>query len=530
MGMLNDSLSKMGDLIDSLTVKMDKLGDAASNMSTKVTGSNYSQQVNAGAPGAPSQSGFGVGPRTGAVANYAASSAKSAFSGGGGEGMLSILKSLGTGIQDTVALLPTTQETVNASAVAERMRFYSNNLGVVNDKNPLSNKNTGRGFGGANPYLPYYQYSIMNEAMRTGTAVGPDDVLQAINTGATSGLTTGLKNFNSGAGFSGVMGGAALASNLSPGIGLTGGMGVMANLNQPQNVNMLRMLGVQVRGNNGTTMNDLPQIIEQLYTLITKNNPNPTPQDIAVSMMPGNALDSLIRQYVGDDENTRQTIVSGLIQRVKSKETLRTSGTKARLNEFGGTTTPLESLSMRNTAELQLVQSYTESTNKAMVGTDNFIQGLYRILGTGGLNSGPFSDMMKGAQEISTGLTTFGGIRGGAGAVILKDLAGAAGKGLQGIIKSGALSGLSLGKLALGGAAVGALGAGTMGSGALDQVMGMNQANEVGLPKEMEPNRAPGSTPSTLPKQFNGDITINISVPPGSDPTAYKAALVDALS
>lgn len=536
---LNDGLSKMGDLIDSLTVKMTKLGDVASSVSTKVTGSSYQQQVNAGAPGAPSQSGFGVGQRTSVLAQYAANYAKNPYSGEAGENTLSLTKGLLRGVQDTVALLPTTQETVNASAVAERMRFYSNNLGVINDKNPLSNKHTGRGlggrFGGEKPYLPYYQYSIMNEAMRTGTAVGPDDVLQAINTGATYGLTTGLKNFNSGAGFSGVMGGAALASNLSPGIGLTGGMGVMANINQPQNVNMLRMLGVQVRGNNGTTMNDLPQIIEQLYTLITKNNPNPTPQDIAVSMMPGNALDSLIRQYVGDDENTRQTIVSGLIQTVKARQkdkkaTLRTAGTKAMLNEFGGTTTPLESLSMRNTAELQLIQAYTETTNKAMVGTDNFIQGLYRHLGTGGLNTGIASSLLKGAQVLSTGITTFGGIRGGAGAVVLKDLVQAGGGGLQGLLNSKALEGLPLGKLKKAAAAAGVIGVGALGSGALDQILGMNQANEVELPREMEPNRAPGSAPSTLPKQFTGDITINISVPPGSDPTAYKAALVDALS
>jgi hypothetical protein len=165
-----------------------------------------------------------------------------------------------------------------------------------------------------------------------------------------------------------------------------------------------------------------------------------------------------------------------------------------------------------------------------MVGTDNFIQSLYRHLGTGGLNNGPFSALMKGAQVLSTGITTFGGIRGGAGAVVLKDLAAAGGGGLQGLLKSGALKGLPLGKLKVAAAAAGAIGVGALGSGALDQMLGMNQANEVELPREMEPNRAPGSAPSTMPKQFTGDITINISVPPGADPTAYKAALVDALS
>lgn len=435
-----------------------------------------------------------------------------------------VSSAFGRGVASLMALLPSGQETVQMGSIAERMRFYSSNLGNNGGNNPLSATNN----------KPLYQYSIMNNAMRMGTAITPDDVAQAVNMGANYGFSTGLKNFNAGTGFAGILGGAALASNLAPGIGITGGMGVMANINQAQNVNMLRMLGIQVRGQNGATMNDLPQIIEQLYGILTRNNPSPTPEDIATSLMPGNALDSLIKQYFGNDENTRKVIVSGLIQRIKSGN-LRTSGTRSALGLTGGTTTAIASLGMRNTAEGQLIQGFTDTTNKAMIGTNNLIQSMYTGLGGLGLADNPAADVLRGAQQISTALTTFGGIRGGAGANILSgatDAIAAAfykqapgkkpgkviprftGKQLGGILGVAGVAGLVTSDL--------------LGSGDYEVNLNQSQANVVNNLSQLP--GAPGSQQSTIGNQFTGAITINVSVPPGADPYAYKAAMMDAFT
>lgn len=435
------------------------------------------------------------------------------------------VKATGRTIASLMALLPSGQETVQMGSIAERMRFYSSNLGNNGGNNPLSATNN----------KPLYQYSIMNNAMRMGTAVTPDDVAQAINLGSDYGFSTGLKNFNAGTGFAGILGGAALASNLAPGIGITGGMGVMANINQAQNVNMLRMLGIQVRGQNGATMNDLPQIIEQLYGILTRNNPSPTPEDIATSLMPGNALDSLIKQYFGNDQNTRRVIISGLIQRIKSGN-LRTSGTRSALGLTGGTTTAIASLGMRNTAEGQMIQGLTDATNKAMVGTNNFIQRLYTGIGGLGLADNPAGDVLRGAQQISTALTTFGGIRGGAGANILSGLTDATVASFyKEHIKPNGKTKLvprfnpnQMLKIA---GIAGVAGIGTsylIGNGGWEQALNQDQANVVNNLSQLP--SAPGSQQSTIGNQFTGAITINVSVPPGADPYAYKAAMMDAFT
>jgi len=434
------------------------------------------------------------------------------FTGYTGANALKAIKTVGTvaaaAALDIAAFLPTTQETVNNNVIAERMRFYSA---------------SGKGNS-------FSQYGIMNEAMRQGTALGPTDVSEAINAGASYGLNTGLKNFNAGSGFAGILGGAALASNLAPGIGLTGGMGVMAGLNAPQNVNMLRMLGVNVRGQNGTTMNDLPQIIDQLYSLLTRNNPDVTTSDLATSLMSGNALDSLINQYFGNDQNIRTVIVSGLVQKVKSKgESLRTSGTKEALQRTGGSTMPIASSSMRNLAELQLIQGFTGVTNKSLIGTNNVIQAMYRGLGGAGLADNEGGRIVRGIQQLSTAVTTFGGTRGGAGAMVLSDLmsAGDAGVKTLGKLFKNTSKGVKAGLAGAG--IIGALGAADiLGGGELSGVLGQDSVNNVANLSGI--TTAQGSAQSTTGNQFTGAITVNVSVPPGADPYAYKSAIADIFS
>lgn len=523
-GSLNETEAVSAKILSHWTGIESKTGNSASNVNS----------MNGGRGG---NGGGGVGGGGGQIANYGAPSAggnpyggsngfqyipaqnNTAFSNDGkGKQTMSILRAAGAALVDVAALLPTSQETVNMGSVAERMRFYSNNMGQ-SGLNPQSASNN----------VPLYQYSIMNDAMRMGTAVGPDDITQAINMGAGAGLSTGLRNYNAGAGFSGILGGAALASNLAPGIGLTGGMGVMSNINQAHNVNMLKMLGINVRGENGTRMNDLPQIIEQLYGVLTKNNPNPTPEDIAVSLMPGNALDSLLNQYFGGDQSTQQVIISGLLQRIKSGN-LRTSGTREALGLTGGTTTAIASLAMRNNAESQLIQGFTETTNKAMVGTNNLLQAMYRDMGGLALSNNAGGDIIRGIQQVSTALTTFGGIRGGAGATILSDLQDSALAGLTNRDPKTGLSSWKKGGLgsALGLGAGGLLGGYLAGTGDYSAGLGQDQANIVENLSQLP--TAPGSSQSTVGNNFTGSITINVSVPPGADPYAYKAALADVFS
>lgn len=507
-GSLDADISK----VDTLTSKVSKLKEmfggvatAAKTMSSNIT----TNMVMGGTPG--TQAAQAMSSAAGYVANKAPSMFGDPMSGAT---WTKAMKAAGGTFGAIAGLLPTTQETVNMASMAERMRFYSNNMN--------------NSMGSANPRIaanniPGYQYSAMSSAMRAGTSIGPDDITQAINSGVKMGLSPGLSNYNVGGGFSGILGGAALASNLSPGIGLTGGMGVMGNINSAGSVNMLRMLGVNVRGQDGKTMNDLPQIIDQLYGIITKNNPNPTPGDIATSLMPGNALDSLISQYFGGDPNTREVIVAGLIQRVKTGQSLRQSGSKMQLGFTGGTNKAISSISNRNQAESQLIQGFTDTTNKSMIATDNLLQKLYTALGEKA-SSTDSGSTIRGVQDISTAFTTLGGARNGAGANILNSILKATGSGLGTLLtKKGGAARFKPGAMLtlLGGAGLGAL----VGINSADNFMDNN--NVSGVNRISNFSDATSSAQSTIDKQFTGDITINVTVPPGSDPYTYKSTLVD---
>jgi hypothetical protein len=96
---------------------------------------------------------------------------------------------------------------------------------------------------------------------RQGTTTDPMDAARASMTGASMGLMPGLKNFNS------IASSAAAISNLMPGVGLQGGMQAMGALNQGKNVNMLKMIGVNVRGADGM-MRQFQDIAKDLWKVL----------------------------------------------------------------------------------------------------------------------------------------------------------------------------------------------------------------------------------------------------------------------
>lgn len=398
------------------------------------------------------------------------------------------------GLVNAVATaLPTTQEAVDMQALAARMRFYGGGTGY-----------SARGkLGGA------YQTdtSAMAAQLATsyqGTALSPEDAAQAVNSASQKGLLPGLPNFGIGKNNTGILGSAALASNLAPGLGLAGGVGIMASLNDPRNINMARMFGLQFRNKQGTGMIDLAQIIDQLYTILSKAGPV-TKENIAISVMPGNSLDSILNQYFGLDPNLRNVIISGLIQKA-SGEPLTKSGIEA----TGGLTTGISSTSMRATAEMNLLQQFSASTVKNLIGANNVLNNIY-----GGLVNKKNDTTVKDVQAFSTNLETLGGARNGAGQILIDSMFDTA----------GALVSLpGLGKLA-GVAALGAAGK-----------KGWNALKTAGLfsPTTKDPFKGQamvqsGVAASNPGQMFTGAITINVSAPLGQDPFSFASAITSAL-
>jgi len=396
------------------------------------------------------------------------------------------------------SFLPTGQEAIGVQQLSDRIKFYGNSNGR----------------------------SMQRYAAQTGTSTSPLDAAFASNAAMDAGLLPGLKNFGGGnknSPFTGVMGSAALASNLAPGLGITGGAAVVGAINAPQNVNMLRAFGINARPGSGGSPADLASIIDQLYNILKESGPV-TKENIAISAMPGNALDSILNQYFGGDPNVKNVIISGLIQKASSLKdkkgnilSLYQSGSQANLMKTGGLSTGNVSVARRNASELGMITNNTDSTIKGLVGANNGLQSLYDFMGSKAGNS-----FVSGGQQLGIALETLGGARGGAGAQLMNTLM--ANKGLVGLAAVGTVLGKSFkGAKDLFG--------GEQSLSNLNPIanFGKSLANFGNSPQAVGGGAYSNTAATGSGNTFTGGININLQLAPGQDPYSVGSALTQQM-
>lgn len=107
----------------------------------------------------------------------------------------------------------------------------------------------------------------------------------------------------------------AIGTNISPGIGMTGAAQGLTALNQGNNVNMLRMIGINVRDGATGSMRELDKIINDLWSSLNRQKRGGSAiskSDLRLSLQPGNALASMLDQYFGNDPYLRKIVEEGL--------------------------------------------------------------------------------------------------------------------------------------------------------------------------------------------------------------------------
>lgn len=300
-------------------------------------------------------------------------------SGGGKNIALGIAKGVlkigGIGLQS----LPTVQQSFEQDLLRSRFGFY----------------------GGANANATQMQMA------RQGTVTDPLDAARASMIGATQGLMPGLKNFSS------ISASAATVSNLMPGVGVSGGMQAMAALNQGKNVNMLRMIGVNVRGSDGLQRsfqdiaNDLWKNINAQKTGSSKISK----EDLSMSLQPGNALASMMDQYFGNDPVLRQGVISALYQKAGGG-----SFTKESLTQSGATTSAVTSLSDRNAASLNAIQAVAPATLAGFEKANEHLAKASNLLADVARDAGIAGDALRAALSTKGYMDTIATSGNGAGA------------------------------------------------------------------------------------------------------------------
>jgi hypothetical protein len=202
-----------------------------------------------------------------------------------------------------------------------------------------------------------------------GVQTSATDVIEALNSSRALGTD-----------IPGIGNSLATASNLTPGIGFTGAASALTGLNAARNVNYLKVIGVNIRDASTGTMRELKLIIEDLWSTLNKQKRGGsaiTKHDLHMSLQPGNALDSLLEQYFGNDPMTRKIIEDGLLAKASGVVDL---GNQEQLSAAGVIPDAIKSKAKRDRSSSNMIGQFT----------DSIVQGFE----TANKMAGSFSDLM----------------------------------------------------------------------------------------------------------------------------------------
>jgi murein DD-endopeptidase MepM/ murein hydrolase activator NlpD len=249
--------------------------------------------------------------------------------------------------------------------------------------------------------------TAMRNLMGRGTFMDPMDAAGAVSAGASMGLMPGMKNYNT------VLNSMATISNLTPGVSGEQAAGAVSGLNQARNVNMLRMLGINVRDQQGL-MRGFEEIANDLWNTLNRQKTGSgkiTAEDLALSLQPGNSLDMLLNQYFGNDPVLRQSVVTALYQKAGgggfSKESLKKSGANPEVTQSFG---------RRRAAEYGAIDTFTDAGVAGVTASNDILKNVANVFADA-------TGLFKSAVDVFVGFTTGGqnimGAFGGAPGTIL---------------------------------------------------------------------------------------------------------------
>lgn len=270
------------------------------------------------------------------------------------------------------------------------------------------------GMGGSGS-LDDQQNNIRNmgtDLGKKGVQTSATDVIEALNSSRSLGTN-----------IPGIGNSLATASNLTPGIGFTGAAGALTGLNAARNVNYLKVLGVNIRDASTGTMRELKLIIEDLWSTLNRQkrgNSAITKHDIHMSLQPGNALDSLLEQYFGNDPMTRKIIEDGLLAKASGVVDL---GNQEQLSAAGVIPDAIKSKAKRDNAAGNMIGQFTDSIVQGMEIANGMARGISNLLVS--ISNMPIIKQLMYVFAGSKGFAdTLVGVGNGAGADLLDMITG----------------------------------------------------------------------------------------------------------
>jgi len=381
---LNATLKETEKLSKSIAGSLKISGGRAGGADSMSGADNAMRPGGPGGPGGPS--GPGNPPAPGGTGG-----------GGNGASYSSALRTMGGAAVTALATGIDTENYIANDVARRRFGFFS---GVYSRQND----NVGT-IAGAKAFA---------SMSSRGTPTSAMDAANAAMAGNSMGLMSGLKNYNT------VINSTAGISNVMPGVGLEGGMGAVAALNQGASVNKLRMIGIQVRDQNGF-MRGVEDIARDLWNSLNRNKSGMTKiteSDLSFSLQAGNSLAMLLDQYFGTDAVLRQSVVSYLFQFAKNNGAkvgggYQTEAGKKELLTTGANPGITQSIGARNATGQANINAYTSAGVGGIQAANDLIMNLTKLTTS-------FMPAFESIVSAATNAQTLGGAGNGAGSILTK--------------------------------------------------------------------------------------------------------------
>lgn len=330
---------------------------------------------------------------------------------GGGFGAMG-RRAVTGGVVGAVAAMPTAREAVEYELATQRMVFYQQQASYQPGGRirPFSNLIPGN----PDPNSDYARATaLLQQLGQQGTTTGRFDTVAAMEAARQLGI--------GGPNFANVALGAAQMSNITPGIGVEGSMRAFGAVQQARNVNMLRGIGIRIRGEDGS-LKPMPQIIDEIWQKLNREKMGSEPitvQDVQISLQPGNALASMLDQYFGNDPLLRKQVEDGLMLKARSGGARFAGRDLKKLGEQYGATTPaVSSLSQRITESTRGLQQAAPAMSDAFTAANRVISyftGFINLIdrftgiftGLGAVKSGVSTLLGGGPGNILSGIVNF---------------------------------------------------------------------------------------------------------------------------
>lgn len=321
----------------------------------------------------------------------------------------------------SMAMMPGTKEAVEMQLATSRMVFYQQQAGLTaaglgrrgpdGQVQPFSN-NPVAGFLDATKNSQDKAYKeatvLLQEIAKQGTITSKMDPAKMMETFRQFGI--------GGPSMLGVALGSAQMSNITPGIGVEGSARAYGSIQQARNVNMLRGIGIRIRGEDGS-LKPMPQIIDEIWSKLTREKMGSEPitvQDVQISLQPGNALASMLDQYFGNDPLLRKQVEDGLMLKARSGGQRFAGRDLKKLGEkYGATTAAVSSVSERTAQSMTTLQQIAPTMASAFTFANRilgYMNGFFNLIDR-------FAGVLKGLGFFKGGAETMSsGLAGGAGA------------------------------------------------------------------------------------------------------------------